>query len=406
MDEANGKRLLPFPPVTGETHLHHPKPRRPVGNIDDSLTDSGSSGENGHETTSGTEGYETALETPSESENIATINGGREEPTIQELVASEPTSKPVSGVEAWELDLGETVKRIGRDTDDREFKRGGSIAEIGRKAGKHTTAPRGGRGVTDGPKRGHILGMFDPPKEERKASDKTESADVVLEERKELHVREQWLSDKEEIVTERERAVSHREQAVTQKEQAIRQREKAVQRLELEVERREGAVGVQEQGLIDRQALEVEQWSAKQREMREQAAQVEDRQRLLHAQHKTLADQESNIATREARIRGREVELRMWEKRIEAKEEELDEKIHAAAALAESGSPSLANILRTCWRMLGVDAATPGPRRQTDPRNIRRDILFGPSRSGGYLVLMSIGVCVVALRVFNKIRRR
>lgn len=65
---SNSKRLLPFPPVTGETHLHHPKRRTLVGNIDNpSVTYSGSLDVRvkGHETlatdstTSGTEGYET-----------------------------------------------------------------------------------------------------------------------------------------------------------------------------------------------------------------------------------------------------------------------------------------------------------------------------------------------------------
>jgi hypothetical protein len=88
---------------------HHPKPRRLVGKIDGpSLTDSDV---NDHETNGSTaQGYETALEIQSESESAGTISGGgHEEPAMQELVASEASaSKPISGVEAWELDLGET----------------------------------------------------------------------------------------------------------------------------------------------------------------------------------------------------------------------------------------------------------------------------------------------------------
>jgi hypothetical protein len=67
---------------------------------------------------------------------------------MKELVTSEPTSKQISGVKAWELELGETVKRNGRDMEDCDFKRGGSVAEIGRRAGRHPTAPRDGRGWT------------------------------------------------------------------------------------------------------------------------------------------------------------------------------------------------------------------------------------------------------------------
>jgi len=94
---SNSKRLLPFPPVTGETHLHHPKRRTLVGNIDNpSVTYSGSLDVRvkGHETlatdstTSGTEGYETALETQNESEGGApTINGGHEELTVAGISA-------------------------------------------------------------------------------------------------------------------------------------------------------------------------------------------------------------------------------------------------------------------------------------------------------------------------------
>ena len=37
--------------------------------------------------------------------------------------------------------------------------------------------------------------------------------------------------------------------------------------------------------------------------------------------------------------------------------------------------------------------------REVSPRVIRRDFFLGRHRGGGYLVLMSIGVCVVVLRV-------
>jgi len=408
--EANSKRLLPFPPVTGETHLHHPKPRRLVGNIDDpSVTDPGS---NEHETNgaadSSTESYDTALEVQNESDEGV----GVEEPTIQELVASESTSKPISGVEAWESDLGETVKRIGGDTDSPDSKRGRSVAEIGRKAGKHLTAPRGARGISNGLKRDHILGLFDPPRDEIKMDSSSETEGKRLEElEKEVHSRKQHLCDMEQGVAERERVVSEREQAVSQKERVIAERELAIQCWELDVEHREGAVSVREKGLSDRQVLEAEQWSTKQKEFQAQVIKAEGSQRLLQAKQHALENQELNIASREERIRAREVELRLWEKRIEAKEEELNEKINAAAVLAasESSWPISVNILRRCWRMLGMDVSAAADSivpHQTNPRTIRRDILFGPSRSGGYLVLMSIGVCVVVLRALGKIRRR
>jgi uncharacterized protein (DUF3084 family) len=229
---------------------------------------------------------------------------------------------------------------------------------------------------------------------------------------KEMHSRGQRLFDVEQTVAERERVVSKKEQTVSRKERMIAEKEQAIRRRELEVERREGAVSVQERGLSDRQVLEAEQWSAKQKELQEQVLKNEDRQHLLQTKQETLEDQELHIATREERIRGREAVLKLWEKQIESKEEALGKRINAAGlAVSESSWPVPVSILKRCWRMLGLDASmtadstVSGP-YQTSSRMIRRDILLGPSRSGGYLVLMSIGVCAVALRVLGKIRRR
>src|SRR6266545_8018801 len=131
VDDKKSKRLLPFPPMTGETHLHHPKPRRLIGtntgvaDLDSNDDNDNSGGISATDvTTYGTEGYETALETQSESESVVSTKTVQqhdevkdaEQPSIQELlVAAEVQTcftKPISGVEAWELELGETVKRI------------------------------------------------------------------------------------------------------------------------------------------------------------------------------------------------------------------------------------------------------------------------------------------------------
>jgi len=141
-------------------------------------------------------------------------------------------------------------------------------------------------------------------------------------------------------------------------------------------------VTVQERGLSDRQVLEVGQWSAKHKVKTTN---------FFYKRSKSLWKKELRV------------ELRLWEKRIE---EELSEKINAAAlAASESTWPIPVNILRKCWRMLDATADSTISVHQTNPRTIRRDILFGSSRSGGYLVLMSVGVYgVVALRVLGKIR--
>jgi len=51
------------------------------------------------------------------------------------------------------------------------------------------------------------------------------------------------------------------------------------------------------------------------------------------------------------------------------------------------------------------DGTRPAP-YQTSPWNIKRDALLGRRAGGGYLVLMSIGVCVVVLRALGRWGRR
>lgn len=404
-DDKKSKRLLPFPPMTGETQLHHPKPRKLIGTNTgvadlDSSDDSGGIGTT-DATTSGTEGYETALETQSESESVDSTGkvehiGAKdaEQPSIQELLLVEPqTSKPISGVEAWELDLGETVKRIGGDMSS-NGRAGGSVAEIGRKAGRHPPTAHGG---TDEPssKKSGLMSLFQPQEKAPEVSGAKET-DLGSE------------LDDEQVELNRNLEL---------REQQLAARERSVALRELEVECREKAVVKQERDLHDLQATEQQCSSAKKMQLHEQASALEERERALEAMEKTIELKEANVTRREENLRKKEQEVKEWEKRVKAKETQLDERIEREeqnrAAVAASVSET-SWLLRKCWSLLGVDKYLPSsstsaatrsatqPPHQTASRSIKRDIFLGPSRSGGYLILMSIGVCVVVLRVLGK----
>ena len=414
-DDKKSKRLLPFPPMTGETQLHHPKPRRLIGTNTgvadlDSSDDSGGIGTT-DATTSGTEGYETALETQSESESVdstGTVQHSAakdaEQPSIQELLVEPQTSKPISGVEAWELNLGETVKRIGADMSPNfDGRIGGSVAEIGRKAGRHPPTAQGGttRSKKDepSPKKSGLMSLFQPQEEAAAAVSGAKETDLGSE-----------LNDER---VEFDRNLELREQQLAARERSVALRE-------LEVERREKGVAKQARDLHDRQASEQEFSSAKQKQLHEQASVLEERQRALGTMEKAIELEEASVTRREENLRKKEQEVKEWEKRVKAKETQLDERIEreeqnrAAVTAAVSETPWL---VRKCWSLMGVDkylpsSSTPSasaatgsatqPPHQTASRSIRRDILLGPSRSGGYLILMSIGVCVVVLRVLGK----
>ena len=461
-NDKKTKRLLPFPPVTREAQLHHPKPMRLVG-TNSGVAESESGDENGHVrhhsmTTSGTEGYETAQETQSDSDSIA-ANGSaqrlehteEEELTIQELLSVEQGIKPISGVEAWEMELGETVKRIGGDKIDE--KRRGSVAEISRKAGRNPTAGRNGTSGTkrdraDSLKRGGIIGLFDP-QDEVQAPFQEEGGDLVdIQQNGEDTVeqgfatREKCLEEKERTIATRELEVGRREetvavqernlleqkaseeerlenirrngevkQSLSMREKRLEEKEWTIASRELEVEHREEVVCGQERGLCEREASEEERLSTTHKQLQDAALELEDRERALQFKEKAVELKEMEVARREKDVQLQELKVKEWEKKVEAKETALEERI-AKDTLAASVSPWTimpVDLLRRCWSLIGPSSSPSttisspeSPHHRTSSWAIRRDILFGPYHSGGYFVLMSIGVCVVALRVLGK----
>jgi len=58
---------------------------------------------------------------------------------MEALLAGQPILPgPITGVEAWEMELGDTVKRIGGGAEPHaNGKNAGSVSEIGRKTGRN-----------------------------------------------------------------------------------------------------------------------------------------------------------------------------------------------------------------------------------------------------------------------------
>lgn len=450
-NEKKVKRLLPFPPVTREAQLHHPKPMRLVG-TNSGVTDLDSGDENDHSksdiTTSGTEGYETAQETQSESDSVAFYSSAQrhkhteEEWTVQELLSAESGVKPISGVDAWEMELGETVKRIGGDKI--EDLRGSSVAEINEKAGRSTAAHRSAtkRDRVDSLKRGGIMGLFDL-QDEIQASSQDEGSELVHTQRHSgdtveqcLMTREKRLEEKEDAIARREHEVERREGAVAVqerrllerkvneeeelekrieaeqniviREERLKEKECAIASLELEVERRVEAVDVQEISLRERKASEEEWLETIEKQLQDRTLEIEDRERALQAKEKAVERKETEVIRREKDVQEQESKVREWEKSVEEKETALEERIAKDTAISASSITPWTkpvDLLRKYWNLISsssTSSVTNSAHHLTSSWAIRRDIVFGPYRSGGYLFLMSIGVCVVALRVLGK----
>lgn len=405
---SSGKRLLPYPPVMGEAQLHHPKPRRLVGTTTgadedglEELVEGNSGAGGGYESESEsrlgtlkgssvpifssgtsadaddtTEGYVTAFDDQSQS-GTSVYEPAEDELSIEDLLASEeqdssfkPLSNSISGVEAWEMDLGDTIKRIREETgginSSVNAKRGssGSVAEIGRKAGRGMNGSMGSRRAgVDGIKRRGIMGLFEFPGEiPVPEEDSSPAAPVALVEN---HSAEDALAERERLVAARETAVLLREEAVTEGEQSA--------------------------------ALEWSTW-------RERQASEEER---LEIRLKEISGQSDELEQREKVLNSREEELQKKDQELKDREDEVK--------IAESNIPSTPfDLLKRCWRMF----LQPGSRTEAGPSSdkttirpsspyrthvssIRRDFFLG-RLPGGYFVLMGIGFCVVALKVLKR----
>ncbi|KIM37345.1 hypothetical protein M413DRAFT_31046 [Hebeloma cylindrosporum] len=284
--------------------LHHPRPRRLVGVLS-SDADVESADAATTTTTSDTEAdvYVTAAE----SSNSAVSEDREHEPSIEELLARgstastpSPSANKISGVEAWEMELGETVKRISGSTSSAPFESPSALsksmgvtsgsaasAEIGRKAARkadaevHATTGTGRRGK-DLKRGAGIMNLFAPPlgdpdeENEAEVRSSMKEHDVQDEARdqagkldqQQLAQREEELARREESVSMREKAVEEREIAVLSREELVDGRETVVAQLDRDVsdrglalDERESAISLREFALAQRESTLLEQES-------------------------------------------------------------------------------------------------------------------------------------------------
>ncbi|KAF8955702.1 hypothetical protein BDZ97DRAFT_2080460 [Flammula alnicola] len=464
-------RLLPYPPVVAETALYHPRPRRVVG-VGALGVDSGEGAEGvGAEkemgmTTSSDEEmqedvYESAVEALSASRSSSAGGGGSSsarargvggvpgpvsgsssggvgegpkegedaEPSIEELLHRQgQNAHPISGVEAWEMELGETVKRIsgggvttsgggghsataiiaagragGAPLSSNARSGSGTMAEIGRKAGRNT-----GKTDNDGTRRGGISGLFDAVEDvgmegvdgdggqEDVAAPISMSVPAEAEAAEaEIEQRTAELDHREEALAQREASIAQREDALVQREDALDARETAVHVLESDLgalrtrvslredwtEKREAAVQMRETILGERErALDV-----REEELRGREGAVDEREKTLEVRDEGVAKREKEVEVErrrvlEARDKDKEREetldarlkvLEVREKEVEERERELNARRQEEEKPNQEQRPrpsTPVEILRRCWAALVLpivgEARTPGLLKQ------------------------------------------
>jgi len=508
--------------------VHHPRPRRLVvgvlstddcdGDVESAGGAGGGVGGAGTTTTTTTSDtdvnvdvdvYETAPEGPSgESDDGAESQrrGGHNEPSIEELLqardhdhpttTSSTPSRPsvstnkISGVEAWEMELGETVKRIsgsalfgsespsaaaaasGVGAGAKSMARRDSGAEIGRKAARNATAAHAtaavggtlGTGRRDKTKakdlkRGTgIMNLFVPPlgvdepassapvsslsatslEEEVAANDddirgrraQDNSAEMLDDEEQQLswRKREEAVANREVEVGRREQVVEGRETEVRTREEKVAGRETALAYLELAVSERGLALDERESA-VSRRELLVDQREAGMVGRESELVMRESRLVLRQAE---LVQCEADLAGRMEKVESRmeegvkELERRQVVEMVERaeresekarKEKERTQPLEMLKSLwgkyvlpivGEERTPGFLNNSSSSSPSTSTAGSSSSPQsqptsedtpRQISPSVIRRDFFLGRFTGGSYLVLMSIGVCVVALRV-------
>ena len=421
---AKSSRLLPYPPIVGEAELFHPRPRMGVGvgGLAGGLEDGLDEDEEGDETTyhsaleiqtgitdsengdSGDESTAMSEETPGSANEIEIRVGsnptdgvehpekakeeGEEEPSIQDLLLSQCQTRPrvISGVEAWEIELGETVKRISSSTAAPAA--AGSISSIG--GTKIRTRPRkrelmGETGRMSGRMSGGMSGkmreanglskkmmtsvlgpeLFEAPNSaasctegdtvddkgseasvplpdsgvstfsdssisRQSALDERESTIAILE--SSLNVRESSIAERDTLITKRESSIIDRESSLDIRESSITSRESTISKLGSAITARESALTTYESeiqrrmGDIQQREMEVEKRESdverREQEVSERETRVEKRESEVERREQEVAERE----TREER-RGSELEKRVSERetRVERREVEVKE---------------------------------------------------------------------------------
>ncbi|KAF8799060.1 hypothetical protein BYT27DRAFT_7176555 [Phlegmacium glaucopus] len=380
-------RLLPYPPIVGEAELFHPRPRMGlgVGGLADGLADGFGEDREIGEAGRGREdesAYCSALESQtesvaSESEGGGTIDGSEEgsaarsrmkespesgfgtevtakedgdgpkdpekveeEPSIQDLLLVEPQPQPhtISGVEAWEMELGETVKRIsntgaaagltmsvgtGSKARTRPRKKEVLMGEIGRKSGRAGAGldgKEGGRRITG------VLnpGLFEAPDQAESAGDGADGGSI---DDKYLNAGSIPLPDsspsastsaiisRESILDERESTIAGRESSLDIRESSIVERESVLTGRELLIAERESSLDIRESSIAERESTITGRESAvtaDKSEIQQRITDLEKRELDVSKRESEVQKWEQEVSEREIKVEGREDEVKEW----------------------------------------------------------------------------------------------
>ncbi|KAF9475473.1 hypothetical protein BDN70DRAFT_883672 [Pholiota conissans] len=365
---SNGKpaRLLPYPPVTSETALHHPRPRRAVGVSDRDADDTS--------TTEGEGAYTTALESQPSTDDAesspasdisAGVDGDSTELSMAELLAVQQAltrnAPAVSGAEAWEIELGDTVKRVGdalgHGPPPGSAKRakanagGASFKEIGRKAGRAGTAEKGRAMGTGRDKeslrRPGIMGLFNDMEgderdrgiAERKGAEERvqeveDKAKEVEQREREVEAQAEELSSKAKEVDDRARVVDEMKADVEVKGREVEEREKDVEKRLKKIEEHQLALDVRERSLVSREDAVLHRENSVEEDVEEKtqarnadldikSQRVEDMEVALLAREEALEQRTKDVALREEAVWNKEESLAEREKMLHKAEEAL-----------------------------------------------------------------------------------
>ena len=306
---------------------------------------------------------------------------GEEEPSIQSLLLAQSPTRPrtVSGVEAWELELGEAVKRIsssaaeiagggsissidGTKTRMRPRKRG-LMGEIGRRSGKmsegdglskmmtgvldpelfgtpnpdaacaesDTVDDKGLEASLSSPCSAASASTSSAPSISRQSAlDERESAIAILE--SSLNIRESSIAERDFLVTERESSITDRESSLDIRESSITSRESTIAKHESAITARESVLSTHES------------------EIQRRMGDIQQREMEVEKRESEVEKREQEVSERETRVERREEEAKEWYQR---KLNEIDEKVLVdvpppVTASASSSTPVASSSTCTC----------------------------------------------------------
>ena len=387
---SKGSRLLPYPPIVGEAELFHPRPRKGVGvnglagELESRLEDGDVEGDETiyhsaldiqtgiDDSENGGGGEGSTSTATSDEETLGSGNAGEtrigsdatdgdehpekakenddDEPSVQDLLfprKSLTRPRVISGVEAWERELGETVNRINSSgiSTAATATGGGSISSIG--GTKTRLRPRKREVIGEIGKMSELDGLSKklnavddngsatlastssaPSTSRQSALDERESKIAILE--SSLNVRESSIAERDSLLTERESSIIDRESSIADRESSLDIRESCLVSRELTTSKLESDLTDLESALtsydseIQRRMGDMEQLEM---EVEKRASEVEKREQELFECETRVEKRVSEVVKREQEITEREsgvemrgFEMEKWERDVSERE--------------------------------------------------------------------------------------